>query len=260
MAVVPTDCYFDGKFVFEHARHYPYEMYIPVLGEGAHVEVGDGALEGASAERDERGGGAIVEYIPEERHVQFRVLKSGPTLYLVRYMDDQCPWRDRASQVTTHLCSSVDAHLRTYVDDAIHLQVVMVDATLLYDQASHRSKVIWQGEDLGCLECTEHFQTLRHWPLDARLMSYNEAAGFGALVKVKWLRLDKPLITSLVERWRTETNTFHLANGVMTISLEDVGVLLGLRFDGFAVTGLTRGDKLELARALLGIEIPPERL
>ncbi|KAG9444900.1 hypothetical protein H6P81_016240 [Aristolochia fimbriata] len=121
------------------------------------------------------------------------------------------------------------------------LVVVMVDATLLYDQSSHRSEAIWQEENPGCLECTEHFQTLRHWPLDARLMSYIEAASFGALIRVQWLRLDKPLITSLVERWRSETNTFHLANGEMTITLEDVGILLGLCVNGFAVTGSTWG-------------------
>ncbi|KAG9458177.1 hypothetical protein H6P81_002685 [Aristolochia fimbriata] len=65
--------------------------------------------------------------------------------------------------------------------------------------------------------------------MDERMLPYVEAAGFGALHRVQWLRLDKPLITALVERWRSETNTFHLANGEMTITLEDVGILLGLR-------------------------------
>ncbi|KAG9450575.1 hypothetical protein H6P81_010540 [Aristolochia fimbriata] len=106
--------------------------------------------------------------------------------------------------------------------------VVMADAPLLYDQDSHRSESIWHGEDPGCLECTEHFQTLRHWPMDERMLPYVEAVGFGALHRVQWLRLDKPLITALVERWRSETNTFHLANGEMTITLEDVRILLGL--------------------------------
>ncbi|KAG9450437.1 hypothetical protein H6P81_010402 [Aristolochia fimbriata] len=113
------------------------------------------------------------------------------------------------------------------------------------------------GQDPGCLDCTEHFQTLRHWPMDERMLPYVEAAGFGALHKVQWLRLDKPLITALVERWRSETNTFHFANGEMTITLEDVAVLLGLHVDGDAVTGSTRGDWMELARVLQGVELPP---
>ncbi|KAG9453192.1 hypothetical protein H6P81_006096 [Aristolochia fimbriata] len=84
--------------------------------------------------------------------------------------------------------------------------------------------------------------------MDGHLLSYIDAAGFGALFRVQWLRLDKPLITSLVERWRSETNTFYLANGEMTITLEDMAVLLGLRVDGFVVIGSTRGDWMELAR------------
>ncbi|KAG9442052.1 hypothetical protein H6P81_017906 [Aristolochia fimbriata] len=180
--------------------------------------------------------------------------------------------QEKAAQVTGDLCPSVDAHLRSVVDDASHVhvvaygdgiflagehRVVMADTPLLYDQDSHRSEAIWHGEDPGCLDCTEHFQTLRHWPMDERMLPYVKAAGFSALHRVQWLRLDKPLITALVERWRSETNTFHLANGEMTITLEDVGILLGLRVDGDAVTGSTRGDWMELARVLLGVELPP---
>ncbi|KAG9458796.1 hypothetical protein H6P81_003304 [Aristolochia fimbriata] len=180
--------------------------------------------------------------------------------------------REKAAQITTHLCPSVDTHLRTIVHDARHVyvvayadgifqagehKVVMADMPLLYDQDSHRSEAIWHGEDPGCLECTEHFQTLRHWPMDERMLSFIEAAGFCALHRVQWLRLDKLLITALVERWRSETNTFHLANGEMTITLEDVAVLLGLRVDGDSVTGSTWGDWMELDRVFLGVKLPP---
>ncbi|KAG9458378.1 hypothetical protein H6P81_002886 [Aristolochia fimbriata] len=93
--------------------------------------------------------------------------------------------------------------------------------------------------------------------MDECLLPYIDVAGFGALYRVQWLRLDKPLITSLVERWRSEMNSFHLANGEMTITLEDAVVLLGLRVDGFTVTSSTRGDWMELARVLLRVELPP---
>ncbi|KAG9442285.1 hypothetical protein H6P81_018139 [Aristolochia fimbriata] len=141
-------------------------------------------------------------------------------------------------------------------------RVVMVDTPLLYDQDSHRSEAIWHGEDPGCLDTT--LADGRAYVAVGCLASvlgqqlpYIEGAGFGALYSVQWLRLDKPLITSLVERWRSETNTFHLANGEMAITLEDVAVLLGLRVDGFTVTGSTWRDWMELARVLLGVELPP---
>ncbi|KAG9453767.1 hypothetical protein H6P81_006671 [Aristolochia fimbriata] len=52
-----------------------------------------------------------------------------------------------------------------YISRHVQFKVVMADIPLLYDQDSHRSDAIWHGEDPGCLECTEHFQTLRLWPL-----------------------------------------------------------------------------------------------
>lgn len=50
------------------------------------------------------------------------------------------------------------------------------------------------------------------------------------------MSLDNALIAALVERWR-ETNSFHLAVGELTITLEDVSLLLGLAIDGEPVIG-----------------------
>ncbi|KAG9458238.1 hypothetical protein H6P81_002746 [Aristolochia fimbriata] len=102
---------------------------------------------------------------------------------------------------------------------------VMMAEAVLYDQASHRREVIWRGE-----------------PMDDRLLPYMEAAIFSHLVRVQWLRLDKPLITALVEKWRSDPNTFHLTYSEMTITLEDVSILLGLRIDDLALTDSTGRD------------------
>ncbi|CAI0389530.1 unnamed protein product [Linum tenue] len=46
---------------------------------------------------------------------------------------------------------------------------------------------------------------------------------------------DSGLITTLVERWRPETSTFHMPFGEMMITLEDIATLTGLAIDGDAV-------------------------
>ena len=50
-------------------------------------------------------------------------------------------------------------------------------------------------------------------------------------------RMDGSALTALVDRWRPETHTFHLPSGEMTITLQDVGMILGLPVGGEPVTG-----------------------
>ncbi|KAG9450284.1 hypothetical protein H6P81_010249 [Aristolochia fimbriata] len=134
---------------------------------------------------------------------------------------------------------------------------------LLYDRDSREGeRAIRHGETHSCSGpwmpgMHRAFpDSLPHWPMDADVAVYR-GRGVWCTTRVRWLRPDKPLITALVERWRSEANTFHLANGEMTITLEDVAVLLGLRVDGDAVTGSTRGDWMELAGVFLGVELLP---
>ncbi|MBA0702818.1 hypothetical protein Goari_027453 [Gossypium aridum] len=50
-------------------------------------------------------------------------------------------------------------------------------------------------------------------------------------------KLDPPLISALVERWRPETHIFHLPCGECTITLEDISLQLGLPVDGEVIVG-----------------------
>ena len=51
------------------------------------------------------------------------------------------------------------------------------------------------------------------------------------------MKIDHSLISGLIERWRTETNTFHFFGGEAMVTLEDVAYIYGLPIDGPAVTG-----------------------
>jgi hypothetical protein len=94
-----------------------------------------------------------------------------------------------------------------------------------------------------------------HFPLpwDERYAPYLARAGFLdiALVVVHGLPvMDDPLLSALVDRWRSETHSFHLPCGEMTVSLQDTTMILGLPLEGLPVSGIIRSagwrDMVEL--------------
>ncbi|KAL1548736.1 protein MAIN-LIKE 2-like isoform X1 [Salvia divinorum] len=113
------------------------------------------------------------------------------------------------------------------------------DDSILKDQDKHVSAAVWEGQERGALRCHEHTSKLDRWQLTERQIELVKRAGFGYLRLIPAISLDNPLISALVERWRKETNTFHMTVGEMTITLEDVAYLLGLRIDGEPVIGVT---------------------
>ena len=76
--------------------------------------------------------------------------------------------------------------------------------------------------------------------LDPRIAAYITDAGLDGLLRVPHMDLDHALITTLVERWRPETHSFHLPHGEMTITLQDMEVIIGVLVDGLLVMGYTK--------------------
>ncbi|KAJ3707989.1 hypothetical protein LUZ61_011694 [Rhynchospora tenuis] len=104
--------------------------------------------------------------------------------------------------------------------------------SLLYLQASHRSQGVLTGNLQRPLVTSGQIEGL---PWDDRYKTYVTMAGLNHVNRIGRVYHDNALINALVERWRQETHTFHLPVGEMTITLEDVAVLLGLRVDGEAL-------------------------
>ena len=95
--------------------------------------------------------------------------------------------------------------------------------------------------------------------LDPWIAAYIANADLERLLRVPNIDLDYALIMVLVERWRSETHSFHLPHGEMTITLQDMEVIMGVPVDGLPVVGFTHmQDCGDLYVELLGYR-PPNR-
>jgi hypothetical protein len=77
-----------------------------------------------------------------------------------------------------------------------------------------------------------------------RVKQVLDNCGFGGVLDSGYRKVDSGLIEALVERWRPETNTFHLPVGEATVTLQDINILWGLPIEGGVVSGLEpKSDK-----------------
>ncbi|KAK9992927.1 hypothetical protein SO802_022630 [Lithocarpus litseifolius] len=132
-------------------------------------------------------------------------------------------------------------------------------------QDVHRSSLLWdaplEGEAVpGVLNCRHQEKGLLEGGVDPRIAAYITAAGLDGLLRVPNIDIDHSLITALVERWRPETHSFHLPHGEMTITLQDVEVIMGVPIAGLPVVGYTGMNNWgDLCAELLG-HLPPDRV
>ena len=108
---------------------------------------------------------------------------------------------------------------------------------------------------LDCRSCHEEL-TLRVPMVDDRVLAIVRLLGLEGLHLVPSIQLDHALITAFVEQWRLETHTFHLPHGEMTITLQDVEVIIGLPIEGEAMVGPSKRTWTDVCAEMLGIQIP----
>ena len=99
-------------------------------------------------------------------------------------------------------------------------------------------------------------------PYDERYTEYIEKLGllpFIQLVSRSTPNFNPSAITALVDRWRPETHSFHLPSGEMTVTLQDVSMILALPITGKPVCFSTESDGWrEKMSSLIGAS-PPEK-
>ncbi|KAD5961672.1 hypothetical protein E3N88_13145 [Mikania micrantha] len=126
----------------------------------------------------------------------------------------------------------------------VHFTSGPLNNDLLWLSGSHRGDYYFQNPDKddGILRIRrgdqDFWRHLKSHPIPENVMEFITLAGFGGIVQCGNRRLDRALISALVERWRPETHTFHLPIGETTITLQDVNILWGLPIEGDVVSGV----------------------
>ncbi|XP_017224990.2 protein MAIN-LIKE 1-like [Daucus carota subsp. sativus] len=111
-----------------------------------------------------------------------------------------------------------------------------VDDSVLRNQAKHISTSIWHDIQRDKLQIRQNTSQINQWVLNDYQVHLLQQWGFGMFANPRTvMQNDVCLITALVEHWRPETNTFHFTFGEMTVTLEDVYMLMGLPVVGEAV-------------------------
>ncbi|KAK1408104.1 hypothetical protein QVD17_39737 [Tagetes erecta] len=137
---------------------------------------------------------------------------------------------------------------------------------LLFLGGEHRAAYYFQDPttDAGIIRLrrgdANFWKFIKQKPIHRNVMTHLEIAGFAGIIQCGNRKLDRGLITALVERWRPETHTFHLPVGECTVTLQDVEVLWGLKVDGDAVSGtdvvLAKHELIQKFQFLTGCTLP----
>ncbi|QHO50385.1 uncharacterized protein DS421_1g22080 [Arachis hypogaea] len=93
-----------------------------------------------------------------------------------------------------------------------------------------------------------------------RVEDHLRVTGFYHASQIGVVQNQKALVNALIERWHSNTHTFHLPIGECAVTLEDVALILGLPTDGLPVTGMTMSNFSALeAECLFQFGVAPRK-
>lgn len=112
------------------------------------------------------------------------------------------------------------------------------------------------------LRLRAHSVSSNKLPYDERYTEFIEPTGllpFIHMVTRSTQTMNPSAITALVDRWRPETHSFHLRTGEMTVTLQDMSMILALPIEGKPVCMDTKLDDWRGQMEEMIGKCPPER-
>ncbi|XP_028096033.1 protein MAIN-LIKE 2-like [Camellia sinensis] len=122
------------------------------------------------------------------------------------------------------------------------------DPSVLKSFKAHIVAAIWDQKERNPLRCYNHASKILEWRWwsrtdNRRFRDIVQQSSLSSLVHCMYRFVNRIVISAFVERWQPETNTFHLTVGEMTMTLDDVGTILGIPITGRSVSAATLTDQ-----------------
>ncbi|XP_028057298.1 protein MAIN-LIKE 1-like [Camellia sinensis] len=136
-----------------------------------------------------------------------------------------------------------------------------LDPSVLKSFEAHIAAAIWEQKERNPLRCYNHASKILEWQWwsrtdNRRFRDIVQQSSLFFLVHCTYRFVNRIVISTFVERWQPETNTFHLTVGEMTMTLDDVGTILEIPITGRSVSAASLTDQQAhaLVVAALGVD------
>ncbi|XP_006577514.2 protein MAIN-LIKE 1-like [Glycine max] len=133
------------------------------------------------------------------------------------------------------------------------------DPSVLIGFADHVAHNIWRGQEQPDLKLVSHGRKVDKFGRPAaEIEGIIAATGLDPLIRCSVITTDPGLISAFVVRWHSETSSFHLLVGEVTITLDEVSSLLHIPITGalHSFGPLATSDAVALLTELL--EVTPD--